>query len=735
MRRSWIAIAVLCATLPLTWAQNAHVDEKKQILVRAELGSDAEVDYASLLEIGPWDDRNYKLTKEDLAVLSENEAELGDPIPVFFRVAMRKAWPSLPRTGSAQYPRSALQIFKQFYGGYLVDGKLYRGVRRVGKRFAIVREQGVPLESFEATGDFVSGEVRLTNPNGAAESAIKVSPTDTNKVVAGTNGPNGGQKMHYSSDGGDTWQMVDLPLGGTCCDPAVDWSSDGQYAYATALGNCFFTGCGVWFYRSNDGGQTWTNLETLTPGDPRREVALGGSDKEYLHVDKSSASPHKDNIYVTWHQSNRMWFAVSKDFGNTFSKQQLPNDSPNLGIGSDITTNKAGDIFYVWPGTQSRTIRFVKSTNGGDSFTAPAVIANTQASFDFPIPSMDTREVFVYAAVDADLSNGTYGDSIYAAWTDSTGPTGVVENNHARIQVGYSRDGGQSWSVTTPHETSDQNTVDRWHPWLTVGPDGTVHVVFYDTRRASQRDAVDLFYAYSTDGAQTWSDPERVTTTLSAKIEDGFEFGDYNGLDIVMNELIAIFTDNRDETGGSAESVDVYVAGIDPGTGAVCGNGNIDPSEVCDGGALGGQTCTSQGCTGGVLSCASDCGAFDLSTCTGCPGTGAGRIPGSRGVAGTPFRVLKSGNDLALSWSASCVANDDYAIYEGSMSNFTAVSPATCSTAGQTSRTITSTSGSRFFVVVPVRGSVEGSYGRRSDGNERAVSGAPCHPQQIEECP
>ena len=42
------------------------------------------------------------------------------------------------------------------------------------------------------------------------------------------------------------------------------------------------------------------------------------------------------------------------------------------------------------------------------------------------------------------------GDSIYVAWTDSTAATGGnPNNNHARIQVAYSRNGGSTWSVTT----------------------------------------------------------------------------------------------------------------------------------------------------------------------------------------------------------------------------------------------------------------------------------------------
>jgi len=51
------------------------------------------------------------------------------------------------------------------------------------------------------------------------------------------------------------------------------------------------------------------------------------------------------------------------------------------------------------------------------------------------------------------------------------------------------------------------------------------------------------------------------------------------------------------------------------GGGAVCGNGLIEPGESCDGLDLGGQSCVSQGFTGGTLSCTGVC-TFNTSACT-----------------------------------------------------------------------------------------------------------------------
>ena len=195
------------------------------ISVNQVLGVDASVDYESLRKYGPWDDRNYQLTAEDLKVLSPNEGESHDPTPTFFRVWMRKDAMAqgnpLPTSGPDQYPRSAVNTFLQRFEGLLIDGKYYRGINRIeGNKFEVFEEEELE-EMAENWPNFVTGEVKITSPQGAEETAISVNPVDTNYVIAGSNGPGSGQKMWRSSDGGLTWgSAISLP-GNTCCDPTV----------------------------------------------------------------------------------------------------------------------------------------------------------------------------------------------------------------------------------------------------------------------------------------------------------------------------------------------------------------------------------------------------------------------------------------------------------------------------------------------------------------------------------
>ncbi|MFH2006653.1 MAG: hypothetical protein ABI333_08720 [bacterium] len=59
-----------------------------------------------------------------------------------------------------------------------------------------------------------------------------------------------------------------------------------------------------------------------------------------------------------------------------------------------------------------------------------------------------------------------------------------------------------------------------------------------------------------------------------------------------------------------------------PDAEVVCGDGVIDIGEVCDGAALGGETCQSQGYYGGTLGCNAGCSALVTTGCSGTCGDG-----------------------------------------------------------------------------------------------------------------
>lgn len=102
-------------------------------------------------------------------------------------------------------------------------------------------------------------------------------------------------------------------------------------------------------------------------------------------------------------------------------------------------------------------------------------------------------------------------------------------------------------------------------------------------------------------------------------------------------------------------------------------------------------------------------------------------------VAGLTLERLGSG-DLQLSWAASCSPNDtDYAVYEGTLGDFSSHDSVTCSTGGMTSAMIQPAPADSYYLVVPRNSQREGSYGRDSAGAARPPATNACVPQLVQD--
>lgn len=550
-------------------------------------GVDPSLDYKVTLKFGPWDDRNYELRKEDLDILPPNDRYLPG-VPAFFKVLKRRemAEQGFPLLDDL-YPREADKEFQYRFGGVIQGGVHHLTAR--GKHHYQGDTNPVPQNPGLLATDPVTraapvlGQGPFDGTLSNNETTIEYHPTNPNIVIAGSNG-SGGQRMSFSVDGGVSWGNSGA-LSGTCCDPAIEWTADGSIAFAATLGQagsgCPFSLCST-VYWSFNGGQNWIGpVHTST----------ASSDKEFIHVDRSSSSPFQNRVYLTWHQGNIMQFARS-----TALPVGGANPSPmtfaapisfaqdERGIGSDIATDRQGRIYYVYPSVTSGSaeMRLLRSDDGGVSFLdmngaaagLSKEIYDLHGRFDFAIPAMETRRVFIYASVDVDLSGGPRDGRVYVAFTDENqaagspgNGTGSAANSHAWIRVIYSDDQGDTWSVAaTPHSTADQVTVDRFQPWLDVDGLGNVHIGWQDTRNsgAGMRQKADWYYAFSTDGGATWIEETRVSSVVSENITNGQEWGDYNGLSVSPDNTIVgmTWTDNRIVTAPSTTSQRSFAARV-----------------------------------------------------------------------------------------------------------------------------------------------------------------------------
>ena len=381
-----------------------------------------------------------------------------------------------------------------------------------------------------AVGSNVS--VSGTQPDIRSESDIRINFWDPTKIICASNNiaGSGMQGQYWSTDGGVTWGRTTLSLftGDTShSDPTVDWTSDGK-AYSTTLGITGSTLRGR-SYVSTDNGATWAQDGTFT-------ATQTSVDKQMVWVDHSATlvnenpNPNKDNIYAIWHNGTPAFMNVRLGTTGVWQTpiQVSGAESTGTAIGSDVKTNKDGEVFGFWPTTTNRRIFVVKSTNGGTSprtsYGTPVQIATTFDGFDIGVPSFSNRRALIY------VSGGAYKtvakNMVYASWVDLTGAAGCTAAGNepgsnaastckTRVWFSRSTDGGATWSPAVM-VNNQAGLNDQYNQWLAVDEtNGRLKIT-----------------TASTDETISGSDT-------------GNQYGDYNGLSAYAGILFPSWTDRR----------------------------------------------------------------------------------------------------------------------------------------------------------------------------------------------
>jgi len=497
--------------------------------------------------------RQYQ-QRQRLAKVPTRDLEDEGAYPLWYRAYLRDKFPGLPNQGEHQYPRVAAQILEWMVAHPNFNVPPPDTVKRSSKQMVAMRTVSIGANINIANIDRIN-----------SESFIAVDYSDPHFLVAGSNNVSGSgrQKQFWSSDGGVNWNSTELPLApGTAfhSDPAVAWTTDGT-AWAATLGiNNTGTSVKVQVYKSTDRGATWTFVNTISSGD--------NNDKELMWIDTHGASPHKDNIYLAWDVTGGgMRFARSTDKGATWSG--VTNLSSDSAIGCHLTSGPLGELYVAWPDTVSREIKIRKSTDGGATFGTTNKIVVTNDAYEVSVPAMCKRKILIYVSIGVDRSNSPRKGWVYASWTDregSTDPgcTDVTSASNANIYFSRSSDGGNTWSAAKIIHTNPPKT-DQFNQWLDVDPDnGSIHVIFYDTRDDPGRKKTHVYYIRSDDGGNTWVDEARVTTAFTdetvSSADQGNQYGDYNGLVAYRSIAHPVWTDRR--TGVPGDKEQIFTAGI-----------------------------------------------------------------------------------------------------------------------------------------------------------------------------
>ena len=228
----------------------------------------------------------------------------------------------------------------------------------------------------------------------------------------------------------------------------------------------------IFFARNTDGGLTFSEPENISEG-------TAGSFLPQISVEVN-------NVYLVWEDGGNsgvrdIFFARGTDGGLTFSDPE--NISENAGSSERPQISSEGNnVYVVWqdatPGNND--IFFARRTDGGLTFSDPENISeNTGNSF---LPQISSE-----------------GNNVYVVWQDATP---IISD----IFFARRTDGGLTFSDP---ENISENAEDSLAPQIS-SEGNNVYVVWQDDTPGDD-DIFDIFFARSTDGGLTFSEPENIS--------------------------------------------------------------------------------------------------------------------------------------------------------------------------------------------------------------------------------
>jgi N-acetylneuraminic acid mutarotase len=360
----------------------------------------------------------------------------------------------------------------------------------------------------------------------------------------------------YSTDGGQTFRdagVIPPPKGGANLgDPDIAVDSRGVFYFSqisiSADGVAF-----IGVSRSEDGGRTFTR-----PVSASWSVDSPDSfqDKEFITAD-NTGSRYDGNVYVSWtrfsREGARIYFARSTDGGRSFERA-IPLSPPGHFVqGSIPRVGPSGEVYVAWEDFTLPGIVVVRSTDGGRTFSSPVLAAPVKFVGQEAPPATCQGRRILNGYIDAgfefpSMAVNPLNGEVYIVFDSN--PPGI---DQADVYFVRSSDGGQTWSEPM-RLNDDRTTNDQFMPAITVAPDGTIAVIWYDRRNDPANLKIDLYMAASNDGGRTWRPNKRVTTVTFGVPPLGPNFdrvrpcymGDYIDITADAQNFYLAWGDNRE---------------------------------------------------------------------------------------------------------------------------------------------------------------------------------------------
>lgn len=397
------------------------------------------------------------------------------------------------------------------------------------------------------------------------EEQIVVNPTDSLNLVACWRDFRLGYRqvgIGYSFDGGETWEDYLIDADSTPfrwdSDPGLTTDAEGNIYLVVLSLISISDSNALAVLKSSDGGASFEFQGNAVMSD-----GTTFEDKELIACDRTD-SEHRGNLYVAWAKFGGMgpqiYSVTSKDGGQTWNQPMLVGDQP--GVQWPVPCVGADGTYYIaWVNYDPPSIKLDKSSDGGQSWGTDITVAEVytaQTDIDGYIAT------FAFPAIDADITDGPYGGNLYVAYIDRLADYDIFFTRSA--------DGGGTWSERIKISGEDEAGNDQFHPWLVVDNTGVIHVIFYDQRNGVAEGLLDVYYVYSEDGGDNWSEPIRVSDVSSkprmyaalfdaaAPMPAGL-IGEYIGLAAWNGKPFPVWTDFREDS-----EQRIYFGWLDPDT-------------------------------------------------------------------------------------------------------------------------------------------------------------------------
>lgn len=390
----------------------------------------------------------------------------------------------------------------------------------------------------------------LANQDISSQSETAVAGFGPTIVVAYNDSPGfvfsgSGMGFSRSTDGGSSFMdLGNLPVpptGFNGGDPGLVVNRLGHF-YASSIsidiGRPLGFSSTIGIAKSTDGGVTFGLPVYLPPGGV---LADSFQDKGFIAADTTATST-SGNVYVTFTsfpatftEQLPIMFSRSTDGGLSFSTPIQISSAGTFNQGSEPAVGPSGEIYVAW-------LQF--SGPGGAGIV---VVKSTDGGLSFESP------VFVAPVLESGFGSGQMSGNfrvnsfpridvnpinghVYVTYGGRSG----VPGDSGDVFFTRSTNGGASWSSLI-RVNSDSGIKDQFFPDLAVNSDGVIRIFWYDKRRDPDNLRMTLFTATSTNNGVSFGPNEQLINArfLPAvgydPILNPAYMGDYNDIKSRLN--------------------------------------------------------------------------------------------------------------------------------------------------------------------------------------------------------